>query len=132
MYEWYERGDRQRSLDKHFRLEINKDTFEQYNNRLPSTNLSFFPNCNFLLFLLDLRLLTFEEFCELLVPIITGQYNDRQLSQIFEKLDSDNDNYLNQQELENLLVIIGQSESNYKIRNIISQLTTRGKLNFEG
>jgi Ca2+-binding EF-hand superfamily protein len=64
--------------------------------------------------------------------MITGQYNDRQLRQTFEKLDSDNDNYLNQQDLENLLIIIGRSESNYKIQDIISQLTSRGKLSFEG
>ncbi|CAF0806500.1 unnamed protein product [Adineta steineri] len=114
MYEWYERGDRQRSIEKHFRLEINKDTFQRYNNRLP-----------------HLRRLTFEQFCELLAPIITGQYNDRQLYETFEKLDSDNDNYLSQQELENLLIIVGQSESNYKIQYIISQLTNQGKLNFE-
>ena len=46
MYEWFERGDRpnrnrpQTSVgfhrDKHFRLEINKATFDSYNNRLPS------------------------------------------------------------------------------------------------
>ena len=82
--------------------------------------------------MLDLRRFTFEQFCELLAPIITGQYNDHQLYQTFEKLDSDNDKYLNQQELENLLVIVGRSESNYKIRDIVSKITTRGKLNFEG
>lgn len=46
MYEWFERGDRPNRnrpptsygshRDKHFRLEINKDTFERYNDRLPS------------------------------------------------------------------------------------------------
>jgi hypothetical protein len=44
MYEWFERGDRRNrqqpsyasQRDKHFRLEINKDTFEQYIDRLPS------------------------------------------------------------------------------------------------
>jgi len=45
MYEWFERADRQNrnrqsssvalDHDKHFRLEINKDTFEQYHDRLP-------------------------------------------------------------------------------------------------
>jgi Ca2+-binding EF-hand superfamily protein len=64
--------------------------------------------------------------------MITGYYNDRQIRQIFEKLDSDNDNYLNQQELENLLIVIGRSESKYKIQNLISRLTSHGKLNFEG
>jgi Ca2+-binding EF-hand superfamily protein len=82
--------------------------------------------------LLDLRSLTFEQFCELLAPIITGHYNDRQLRQTFEKLDSDNDDYLNQQELENLLLVIGRSELNYKVQDIISQLTSGGKLSFEG
>jgi len=122
MYEWFERGDRRNrqqtsfgtQRDKHFRLEINKDTFEQYNNRLP-----------------HIRRLTFEQFCELLAPIITGQYNDHQLRRTFENLDSDNDNHLNQQEIENLLVVVGRSESNYKVQDIISRLTTRGKLSFE-
>ncbi len=82
--------------------------------------------------MVDLKRLTFEEFCELLSPIITGQYNDRQLRQTFEKLDSDNDNYLNQQELEGLLMVIGRSELNYKIQDMISQLTSSGKLSFEG
>ncbi len=86
------------------------------------------------LFLLDVRRLTFEQFCELLAPIITGQYNDYQLRRTFEKLDSDNDGYLNQQEIENLLIVVGRSESNYKVQDIVSRLSSssRGKLNFEG
>ena len=46
MYEWFERGrDRRHGsdpstavdspLDKHFRLEIRKETFDEYNDRLP-------------------------------------------------------------------------------------------------
>jgi len=50
MYEWFERGDRRNRQqasygahrDKHFRLEINKDTFEQYNDRLPRMIYYFF------------------------------------------------------------------------------------------
>ena len=34
--------------------------------------------------------------------------------------------------LENLLIVVGRSESNYKIQDIILQLTSRGKLSFEG
>jgi len=86
----------------------------------------------FFFLLLDLRRLTFAQFCELLVPMITGKFNDRQLRQTFEKLDSDNDNYLNQQELENLLIVVGRSGSNSKLQDIISKLTSRGKLSFEG
>ncbi|CAF1178982.1 unnamed protein product [Adineta ricciae] len=122
MYEWFERGDRRSrqqssygsQRDKHFRLEINKDTFDRYNDRLP-----------------HVRRLTFEQFCELLAPIITGQYNDYQLRKTFEKLDSDSDGYLNQQEIENLLLVVGRAESNYKVYDMISQLSSRGKLNFE-
>jgi Ca2+-binding EF-hand superfamily protein len=86
------------------------------------------------LFRLDVRRLTFEQFCELLAPIITGQYNDYQLRRTFEKLDSDNDGYLNQQEIENLLIVVGRSESNYRVQDIVSRLSSssRGKLNFEG
>jgi len=64
--------------------------------------------------------------------MITGKFNDRQLRQTFEKLDSDNDNYLNQQELENLLIVVGRSGSNSKLQDIILKLTSRGKLSFEG
>ncbi len=86
------------------------------------------------MFRLDVRRLTFEQFCELLAPIITGQYNDYQLRRTFEKLDSDNDGYLNQQEIENLLIVVGRSESNYRVQDIVSRLSSssRGKLNFEG
>ena len=47
MYEWFERGDRQSftigaRCDKYFRLEINKDTFERYNDRLPRIKILFF------------------------------------------------------------------------------------------
>ena len=43
MYEWFERGDRRSRQqptygtypDKHFRLEINKDTFQHHSDRLP-------------------------------------------------------------------------------------------------
>jgi hypothetical protein len=52
MYEWFERGEHQNetaqpslidlSSDKHFRLEINKDTFERYKDQLPRTKLDVF------------------------------------------------------------------------------------------
>ena len=74
-----------------------------------------------------------NNFCELLAPIITGQYNDYQLRRTFERLDSDNDGYLNQQEIQNLLVAVGRADSNYRVQDIVSQLSpSRGKLNFEG
>lgn len=79
-----------------------------------------------------MQILTFEQFCELLVPILTGQYNDQQLNQTFEKLDTDKDTYLNHEELENLLFVIGRSESSYKVRDVIFQMASTGKLSFEG
>ncbi|CAF4878455.1 unnamed protein product, partial [Rotaria magnacalcarata] len=63
--------------------------------------------------------------------MITGQFNDIQLSQMFEILDLENDNYLDQYELENLLIVIGRSESTDKIQSSILKLTTRGMLSFE-
>jgi len=92
----------------------------------------FFCHNDFSFFKLDLRRVTFEQFCELLAPIITGQYNDYQLRKTFEKLDSDNDSYLSQQELKNLLVVVGRAESTHKIQEIVSRLTNQGKLSFEG
>lgn len=81
---------------------------------------------------IDFRRLTFEQFCESLAPIITGQYKDHQLRQTFERLDSDNDGYLSQHDIENLLLVVGRSESNYKVQDMVSRLSSRGKLNFEG
>lgn len=82
---------------------------------------------------LDIRRLSFEQFCELLAPIITGQYNDYQLRRTFERLDSDNDTYLTSQDIQNLLVVVGRADSNYRVQDIVSHLSgSRGKLNFEG
>ncbi|CAF0737092.1 unnamed protein product [Didymodactylos carnosus] len=125
MYEWFERGDRLKNQqrqsspsiyqrDKHFRLEINKDTFENSKNQIP-----------------HLRRLSFEQFCELLAPIITGRYTDRSLRQTFEKLDSDQDGYLNQKEIERLLLVVGRSESNYKIQDIMHRVSRVGKLSYD-
>jgi len=84
-------------------------------------------------FFLDIRRLSFEQFCELLAPIITGQYNDYQLRRTFEKLDSDNDAYLTSQDIQNLLIVVGRPDSNYRVQDIVSHLGgSRGKLNFEG
>ena len=135
MYEWYERGsgDRQRRFGKHYRLEIKKDTFQQYNDRFPrKTDFGQCITTQRISLCLDLRRYTFEQFCELLAPIITGQYTDHQLYQTFEKLDSNNDSYLDIEELENLLTIVGRLESIYEIERIVLQLTMRGKLDFEG
>ena len=80
----------------------------------------------------DFQRLTFEQFCESLAPIITGQYKEHQLRQTFDRLDSDSDGYLNQRDIENLLLVVGRSESNYKVQDMIARLSSRGKLNYEG
>ncbi|CAF1303004.1 unnamed protein product, partial [Didymodactylos carnosus] len=128
MYEWFERGDRLKKSanqqrqpspsalqrDKHFRLEISKDTFEYTKSQIP-----------------HLGSISFEQFCELLAPIITGQFNEYSLRQTFEKLDSDRDGYLNQQEIERLLVVVGRSESKYKIQDIMNRISRTGKLSYQ-
>ena len=54
------------------------------------------------------------------------------MRQTFERLDSDKVGYLNQRDIENLLLVVGRSESNYKVQDMIARLSSRGKLNYEG
>ena len=132
MYEWYERADVKQPNNQHFRLEVNRNSFDQYIHRLPRMERKKFLSMKMFDFNLDFVQMNFGEFCEFLVPMITGYYHDRQIRQIFEKLDSNNDNYLNPEELESLLYVIGRPESRFKIPNYISRITPRGKLNFNG
>lgn len=64
--------------------------------------------------------------------MITGNFNDHQLKEIFEKLDSNHDEYLNRNEFEDLLRLIGRSESIDQIKKYISLLTTNEELHFQG
>lgn len=142
MYEWFERaGHRNQNQpsssvnvphDKHLRLKINKDTFERHNNRLPCNIKLSYKICKTFFLLLDLKQLTFEQFSDLLVPMITGQCTDHRLIELFQILDSENDHYLDQEKLENLLAVIGRTESIYEIEDMISRITSNGMLNFQG
>ena len=83
-------------------------------------------------FVLDFHGIDFAKFSDLLVPLITGHFNDHQLKEIFEKLDSNHDEYLNRNEFEDLLRLIDRSESIDQIKKYISLLTTNEKLHFQG
>ena len=80
----------------------------------------------------DFREIDFGKFSDLLVPLITGHGNDSQLKEIFEKLDSDQDQYLTEHDFEDLLRLIGRTESIEKIKTSFLLLTTKGKLHFQG
>lgn len=133
MYEWFERANRQNETNssKHFRLEINRNTFEKYQQQIPS-KIQFDGIFDEKSFVLDFHGIDFGKFCDLIVPLITGNFNDHQLKEIFEKLDSNHDEYLNRNEFEDLLRLIGRSESIDQIKKYISLLTTNEELHFQG
>ena len=133
MYEWFERANRRNETNssKHFRLEINRNTFEKYQQQIPR-KIKFDEVFNEKSFVLDFHGIDFAKFSDLLVPLITGHFIDHQLKEIFEKLDSNHDEYLNRNEFEDLLRLIGRSESINQIKKYISLLTTNEKLHFQG
>lgn len=64
--------------------------------------------------------------------MITGHANENLLSQTFESFDSDNDGYLNERDLEIVLLVTDSLQKVDQIENYISEINTNGKLNREG
>lgn len=84
------------------------------------------------MFVLDFHGIDFGKFSDLLVPLITGHFTEEQLKEIFARLDSNHDEYLNRKEFEDLLRLMGRSQSTDQITKYISLLTPNEKLHFQG
>jgi Ca2+-binding EF-hand superfamily protein len=70
----------------------------------------------------DEKGLTFDQFCDILIPVITGGENDYSIWLTFRAFDKNNDQYIQVDELEILMHIIGKSVSREQIRNLINQV----------
>jgi Ca2+-binding EF-hand superfamily protein len=80
--------------------------------------------------------LTFDEFCDILIPVITGSENDHHddysIWLAFRYFDKNNDQYIQADELEILMHIIGKSISRERIRDLINKVDWdhNGKLDY--
>jgi len=79
------------------------------------------------------RDLDFEEFCNLMLPVFTGKFDDDDLWYAFKKFDLDGSNYITVAELKKILSNIGQNFSEYEIETMIRKVDSNfdGKLSFE-
>jgi len=84
----------------------------------------------------DGKTLTFDEFCDILIPVITGSENDNHddysIWLAFRSFDKNNDQFIQADELEILMHIIGKSVSREEIRNLINKVDWdhNGKLDY--
>ena len=80
--------------------------------------------------------MTFDEFCDILIPGITGgetdQHDDYSIWLAFRSFDKNGDHYIQADELETLMRIIGKSVSRERIRYFIDQVDwdMNGKLDY--
>jgi len=66
--------------------------------------------------------LTFDEFCDVLIPVVTGGENDYSIWLAFRSFDKNNDQYIQVNELERLMHIIGKSVNREQIRDLIDKV----------
>jgi Ca2+-binding EF-hand superfamily protein len=82
------------------------------------------------------KTLTFDEFCDILIPVITGgendDHDDYSILLAFRSFDKNNDQFIQADELEILMHIIGKSVSREEIRNLINKVDWdhNGKLDY--
>jgi Ca2+-binding EF-hand superfamily protein len=80
--------------------------------------------------------LSFDQFCDILIPVITGgetdQHDDFSIWLAFRSFDKNGDHYIQADELETLMRIIGKSVSRERIRCFIDKVDWdyNGKLDY--
>jgi Ca2+-binding EF-hand superfamily protein len=80
------------------------------------------------------RDIDFNEFCQILMPVFTGEFEDDELYYAFKKFDLDNSGTVTVEELKLILSKIGQFYTDEQISAMISSVDVNndGKLNFQG
>ena len=95
-----------------------------------------FDSIEMIFFSNDLEALTFDQFCDILIPVITGSENDSPddyaIWLAFQAFDRNHDQYIQADELEILMHIIGKSISRERIRDLIDRVDwdQNGQLDF--
>ena len=97
----------------------------------------FFLSLNFFCFLyffLASRKIDFSEFCNILVPVLTGKFDKNQLLYVFKSNDLENSGEISSKELKEILLKVSHHFTEKEISDLIEKvnLTNGGKLTFPG
>jgi Ca2+-binding EF-hand superfamily protein len=78
--------------------------------------------------------LDFNEFCDILSPVLTGKFKDNELEYAFKKFDFDNSGFITVRELSQILSKIGTFYTDRQISDLIATVDTDkdGRLNYDG
>lgn len=115
MYDWFEReNDEKEKYHGHqYKLALTKEQYDQMKS-IVSPRGPYREE------------LSFDQFCDLLIPVITGgamdQHDDYSIWLAFRAFDKNGDQYIQADELESLMRIIGKSVSRERIRYLIDQV----------
>lgn len=76
----------------------------------------------------------FKEFCNVFLPLYTGQYEDEEIRYAFRKFDKNNNGYITVSELKKVLSKLGHKFSTKEIKNFVASVDTNkdGKLSYDG
>ena len=79
------------------------------------------------------RTIDFSEFCQIMIPVFTGTFDDDELWYAFRKFDMDNSGTITVDELKQILSKVGQFYSDKQIASMIATVDANGdgKLNFQ-
>lgn len=79
------------------------------------------------------RDIDFEEFCRIMEPVISGNFENDDLLRVFKKFDSDNSGFINVEELSAIFAALGFNYSDDQIKGLIASVDENndGRLNFE-
>lgn len=114
IYDWFERENN--GNDKYhghqYKLGLTKQQYDQMKSIVSPMSSYGEP-------------LPFDQFCDILIPVITGgesdQHDDYSIWLAFRSFDKNGDHYIQADELENLMFIIGKSVSRERIRYFINK-----------
>ena len=115
MYDWFERENREEEkYHGHlYKLALTKEQYDQMKSLVKPRGLY-------------REELSFDQFCDLLIPVITGgamdQHDDYSIWLAFRAFDKNGDQRIQADELESLMQIIGKSISRERIRYLIDQV----------
>ncbi|CAF1309842.1 unnamed protein product [Adineta steineri] len=104
IYDWFERED-----GNQYKLGITKQQYDQMKSIVSPMDGHG-------------ELLAFDQFCDILIPVITGGENDHSIWLAFCSFNRNNDQYIQANELELLMHIIGKSVNREQIRYFIDKV----------
>ncbi|CAF1149250.1 unnamed protein product [Rotaria sordida] len=108
IYDWFEREN-----GNQYKLDLTKQQYDQMKTIVSPIDAYGKP-------------LPFDQFCDILIPVITANenehHNDYSIWLAFRSFDKNNDQYIQAEELESLIHIIGKSVSREQIRNFINKV----------